>query len=149
MLRVRLFQDGADLGEMRAAYADGLVQGFTTNPTLMRKGGVTDYEAFAREALRSIPDLPISFEVFSDSFDEMEREARLIASWGENTYVKIPITNTRGESSTELIRRLAADGLNPRSTTCATGCDRPSTAVGWLRHLRQTLLSRGSTSADV
>jgi len=96
---------------MRAAYVNGWVQGFTTNPTLMRKGGVTDYEAFAREALQAIPDLPISFEVFSDAFDEMEREARRIASWGSNTYVKVPITNTRGEASTELIRRLASDGI--------------------------------------
>ena len=110
-LPVKLFMDGADLGAMRKAYAEDLVAGFTTNPTLMRKAGVTDYAAFAREALEAIPDLPISFEVFSDEFDEMARQARTIASWGKNTYIKIPITNTRGESSIPLIEKLSAEGL--------------------------------------
>ena len=95
-LKIKLFMDGADLDAMRQAYGEGLVSGFTTNPTLMRKAGVTDYEAFARSALEVIYDLPISFEVFSDDFDEMARQARTIASWGGNTYIKIPITNTRG-----------------------------------------------------
>ncbi|MFQ5514348.1 MAG: transaldolase [Myxococcota bacterium] len=110
-LRVKLFMDGADLDAMERAYRAGIVQGFTTNPTLMRKAHVTDYEAFARAAISSIPDLPISFEVFSDDFDVMAEEARTIASWGGTTYVKIPITNTRGESSSPLIEKLSSEGL--------------------------------------
>src|SRR5260370_27551404 len=98
-VRVKLFQDGADLDAMVAAKKRGLVSGFTTNPTLMRKAGITDYRAFARQVIAAIPDLPISFEVFSDEFDVMEREAREIASWGGDTCVKIPITNTRGTSA--------------------------------------------------
>ncbi len=81
-LTIDLYQDGADIGDMKNAYALGRVQGFTTNPTLMRKAGVTDYAAFARDAIAAIPDLPISFEVFSDDFASMEREARIIAGWG-------------------------------------------------------------------
>ena len=119
-LRVRLFQDGADLGSMRRAYAEGFVQGFTTNPTLMRKAGVTDYEAFAREAIASIPDVPISFEVFSDTLDDMEREARIIASWGGTTYIKIPISDTRGESTAPLIRKLSSEGLSLNITALLT-----------------------------
>ena len=119
-LRVRLFQDGADLGSMRRAYAEGFVQGFTTNPSLMRKAGVTDYEAFAREAIASIPDVPISFEVFSDTLDDMEREARRIASWGGSTYIKIPITDTRGDSTAPLIRKLSSEGLALNITALLT-----------------------------
>ena len=91
-------------------YANPLIKGFTTNPTLMRKAGVSDYEAFAREILAEIPDRPISFEVCSDEFDEMARQARRIATWGDNVYVKIPITNTRRQSSIPLIRELAGAG---------------------------------------
>src|ERR1700694_868665 len=87
------------------------VAGFTTNPTLMRKAGVVDYKAFAREVLEAIPDRPISFEVFSDEFAEMERQARQIAAWGKNVYVKIPVTNTRGQPSYGLIRRLSEAGI--------------------------------------
>ena len=97
--KIKLFGDGADLKAMKSLYDEGIVSGFTTNPTLMRNAGVTDYEAFARSALGMIPDAPISFEVFSDNLTDMEREARKIASWGENVYVKIPITNTKGEST--------------------------------------------------
>lgn len=88
------------------------VAGFTTNPTLMRKAGVIDYKAFAKKAIAAIPDLPISFEVFSDDFETMEREAREIASWGGDTYVKIPITNTKSESAAPLIRKLSAEGFS-------------------------------------
>jgi transaldolase len=88
-----------------------MIQGFTTNPTLMKKAGVQDYEAFARQVLAAITDLPVSFEVFSDDFVSMEREARIINSWGRNTNVKIPITNTLGESSIPLIRKLSAEGI--------------------------------------
>ena len=94
-LKVKLFQDGADLSSMIAARGRGLVSGYTTNPTLMRKAGITDYKQFALQVIAAIPDMPISFEVFSDDFETMEREAREIASWGGDTYVKIPITNTK------------------------------------------------------
>src|SRR5882672_7615569 len=88
-------------------YRNPCIEGFTTNPTLMRKAGITDYEAFGRDILQSIPDRPISLEVFADEFDEMERQARKIATWGENVYVKIPVTNTRRESALQLIRKLS------------------------------------------
>ena len=104
--RIKIFADGANLDEMVRAYRDGTVQGFTTNPTLMRKAGVSDYERFAHEALREIKDAPISFEVFSDDVDEMARQAREISAWGSNVYVKIPVTNTRGDSTATTIRKL-------------------------------------------
>jgi transaldolase len=119
-LRVKLFQDGAELEAMIAARKRGLVAGFTTNPTLMRKAGVADYKSFALKAIAAIPDLPISFEVFSDDFNSMEREAREIASWGGDTYVKIPITNTRGESSAGLIRKLSQEGFSLNVTAILT-----------------------------
>jgi transaldolase len=105
-LSVKLFADGADLAGMLELYRNPLIRGFTTNPTLMRKASVTDYRGFARTVLEAIPDRPISFEVFSDELEEMERQALEIARWGPNVYVKIPITNTRGESSFDLVRRL-------------------------------------------
>ena len=98
-LKVKIFADGADRAGMLDLYRNPLIKGFTTNPTLMRNAGITDYEAFARDILKAIPDRPISLEVFSDDFAEMEAQARRIASWGENVYVKIPVTNTQGESS--------------------------------------------------
>lgn len=119
-ITIDLYQDGADIGDMRKAYEAGGVQGFTTNPTLMRKAGVTDYEAFARAAIAAIPDLPISFEVFSDDFESMEREARIIAAWGGDTYIKIPITNTRGQSALPLIRRLSTEGFSLNVTALMT-----------------------------
>lgn len=119
-LRIKLFADGADLAAMAEAYRSGLVRGFTTNPTLMRKAGVTDYAAFARQALDLIPDLPISFEVFSDDFADMERQARLIAAWGPNVNVKIPVTTTRGEFAGPLLKRLTADGVSVNVTACAS-----------------------------
>jgi transaldolase len=119
-MRIKLFQDGADLGAMVAARDRRTVAGFTTNPTLMRKAGITDYKAFAKKAIVAIPDLPISFEVFSDDFETMEREAREIASWGGNTYVKIPITNTKSESAAPLIRKLSAEGFSLNVTAMLT-----------------------------
>lgn len=110
-LKIKIFADGADILAMKRAYQEGTVKGFTTNPVLLRKANVVDYEKFAKEALREIPDLPISFEVLSDDFKSMEREARKIGRWGKNVNVKIPITNTKGESSIPLIRKLSADGL--------------------------------------
>jgi transaldolase len=105
-LKVKIFADGAELAGMLRLYADPLIKGFTTNPTLMRKDGITDYRAFAQQVVAAIPDRPISFEVFDDEFVEMERQAHEIATWGRNVFVKIPITNTRGESAIPLIERL-------------------------------------------
>jgi transaldolase len=119
-LRVKLFQDGAELASMIDAKKRGSVSGFTTNPTLMRKAGVTNYKEFAVKAIAAIPDLPISFEVFSDDFDTMEREAREIASWGGNTYVKIPISNTKGESSGPLISKLSNEKFSLNITAILT-----------------------------
>src|SRR6185312_16926276 len=95
-LKIKLFADGADLDGMKAMYANPLIKGFTTNPTLMRKAGVADYKAFAREVLRAIPDRAVSFEVFADELDGMEAQGREIATWGTNVNVKIPVTNTKG-----------------------------------------------------
>jgi transaldolase len=119
-LRIAIYADGADVRDMVAARDAGLVKGFTTNPTLMRKVGITDYEAFAKEALAATAGMPISFEVFADEFDEMERQAKLIATWGEAVFVKIPITNTKGESSIPLIRRLSAAGVKLNVTAILT-----------------------------
>lgn len=112
--------DGADIEPMKAAHRAGTVKGFTTNPTLMRKSGITDYAAFARAAIAAIPDLPISFEVFSDDFAAMEAEARVIASWGGDTFIKIPITNTKGESAVPLIAKLSAEGFSLNVTAMMT-----------------------------
>lgn len=137
-LRIKLFQDGADLKAMVSAKERKLVSGFTTNPTLMRKAGVSDFKVFAQNAIAAIPDLPISFEVFSDDFSTMEREAREIASWGGNTYVKIPITNTRGKSAAPLIRKLSKEGFSLNVTailtldqveTVASAADRSSRVI--------------------
>jgi transaldolase len=119
-LKVKLFADGADKAGMVEMYRKPFVKGFTTNPTLMRKAGITDYRGFAHEILAAIPDRPISFEVFSDEFDEMERQAREIATWGANVYVKIPITNTRREPAYELVRALSHDGVKVNVTAMMT-----------------------------
>lgn len=117
---MKIFADGADLESLIALVDDPRISGFTTNPTLMRKAGVTDYEAFARKVLDTITEHPISFEVFADEADEMLRQARLIASWGENVYVKIPVTNTKGVSSAPVIRELSADGVHLNVTALMT-----------------------------
>jgi transaldolase len=119
-LNVKIFADGADLAGMVEMYKNSLIKGFTTNPTLMRKAGVTDYKTFAMEVLDAIPDRPISFEVFADDFNDMERQAKKIAGWGDNVYVKIPITNTRGESACELIHELAQAGVKQNITAMMT-----------------------------
>jgi transaldolase len=119
-LRIKLFADGADKAGMLEMYRNPLITGFTTNPTLMRKAGVTDYPAFACEIVAAIPDRPISFEVFSDEFDDMERQARMIAGWGSQVYVKIPVTNTRQESSLPLIDRLGRSGVRLNVTAVMT-----------------------------
>lgn len=119
-LRIKIFADGAEKASILELYRQPFIKGFTTNPTLMRKAGVTDYGAFAKEVLAEIADRPFSFEVFSDDFDEMERQARIIASWGSNVYVKIPIMNTKGISSFDLIKKLAADGIKLNVTAILT-----------------------------
>jgi transaldolase len=119
-LSVKIFADGADKAAMLELYANPMIQGFTTNPTLMRKADITDYEAFAIDVLASIPDRPISLEVFADEFSEMERQASKIAAWGDNVYVKIPVTNTRREPSLDLICRLAHSGVKLNVTALLT-----------------------------
>jgi transaldolase len=119
-LKVKLFADGAEKQSMLELYANPLIQGFTTNPKLMRKAGIRDYAAFAREMVAGIPDRPISFEVFADEFDGMERQARLIASWGTNVYVKIPVTNTRQESAAPLAQKLSHEGVQLNVTALLT-----------------------------
>lgn len=117
---VKLFADGADLDGILALYADPAIQGFTTNPTLMRQAGIDDYESFARELLEVVPDRPISLEVFADEPADMERQAVKISSWGEHVYVKIPVTNTAGEFMGPLLRRLVADGVKVNVTALMT-----------------------------
>jgi transaldolase len=119
-LSIKLFADGADKAAMLDLYQSPWIKGFTTNPTLMRKSGITDYESFARDIIESIPDRPLSLEVFADEFPEMERQARKIAAWGENVYAKIPITNTQGESAIDLICRLAHSGVKVNATALLT-----------------------------
>ncbi|HMD47202.1 MAG TPA: transaldolase family protein, partial [Acidimicrobiales bacterium] len=118
--RIKVFADGADLDAITALADDPGIAGFTTNPTLMRKSGVDDYEKFAHQVLEVIGSRPISFEVFSDDFEEMGRQARLISSWGPNVYVKVPVTDTAGESSTPLVEELSADGLRLNVTAICT-----------------------------
>ncbi len=118
--RIKIFADGANLEDMVRAYRSGIVQGFTTNPTLMRKAGVVDYESFARKVLGEITELPISFEVFSDELDEMVRQARKIAAWASNVYVKIPVTNTRGEPTVRIIKSLSREGIKLNITAILT-----------------------------
>ena len=110
-LKVKIYADGADREGMLEMYEKSYIQGFTTNPTLMRKAGIEDYESFARGILEVISDRPISFEVFADEFEEMERQALEIAEWGDNVYVKVPITNTRQQSAAGLIQRLSSQGV--------------------------------------
>lgn len=119
-LKIKLFADGADKAQILQAQANPLISGFTTNPTLMRAAGVKDYESFAQDVLSVVTEKPISFEVFADEFIEMERQAHKIAGWAKNVYVKIPVTNTRRESSTELIRRLAHSGVKVNVTAILT-----------------------------
>jgi transaldolase len=119
-LRTKIYADGADVDGMRAMYREPHIKGFTTNPTLMRKAGVTNYRAFAKQVLQAIPDRPISFEVFSDEFCEMESQAREIATWGEHVYVKIPVTNTRREAAYDLVNRLSHAGVKLNVTAVMT-----------------------------
>lgn len=119
-LRIKLFADGADLDGMLAMYRKPWISGFTTNPTLMRKAGISDYATFAKRVLEAIPDRPISFEVFADEMPEMERQAKIVSSWGQNVYVKIPVTNTRGETTEPLVSRLSESGIKLNVTALLT-----------------------------
>jgi transaldolase len=119
-LKVKIYADGADKAGMLSLYANPLIKGMTTNPTLMRKSGIKDYEAFAKDILQSVTAKPISFEVFSDEFSEMRRQALKIAAWQKNVYVKIPITNTRSESALPLVKELAKEGVQLNITAILT-----------------------------
>jgi transaldolase len=119
-LRVKIFADGADKTAILDFYTKPWIRGFTTNPTLMRRAGISNYEAFARDILAAIPDRPISFEVFADEFAEMDRQARLIASWADNVYIKIPVTNTRRDPSWNLVHRLSHSGIKLNVTALLT-----------------------------
>lgn len=119
-LKIEIYADGADIDGMIAEYEKGIVKGFTTNPTLMKKAGVKDYAAFAKEVTSRITTFPLSFEVFSDEFDIMAKEAKILSSYGSNVFVKIPITNTRGDSSVPLIKELSSEGVNLNVTAMFT-----------------------------
>jgi len=119
-LRVKIFADGADRAGMLEMYGKPYIRGLTTNPTLMKKAGLNDYKAFAQDILTVIRDKPVSFEVFSDEFTEMERQAMDIASWGGNVYVKIPVTNTRRQSAAGLVRKLSSAGVRLNITALMT-----------------------------
>lgn len=132
-LTTKIFADGADKAGMLEMYQNPMIKGFTTNPTLMRKAGITNYEAFALDILQIIHDKPISFEVFSDDFAEMKKQALQIASWGDNVYVKIPVTNTKGIPSYPLIAELAASGVKQNITALMT-LDQVEPVVNALAH---------------
>jgi len=119
-LKTKIYADGADFDSIMKLAANPVIKGFTTNPTLMRKAGIEDYEKFARKLLSAITDRPISFEVFSDDLPAMEKQARIIAGWGKNINVKIPVTNTLGEFTGPVIERLSADGINVNVTAVFT-----------------------------
>jgi transaldolase len=129
-LKVKIFADGADIKGMLEMHKSGHIKGFTTNPTLMKKAGIKDYEKFARSVVSEITDMSISFEVFSDDFEQMEKEARKINSWADNIFVKIPICNTKGQYSYDLIKKLSSDGIKLNITAMLT-----------LNQVKQTLKS--------
>jgi transaldolase len=119
-MNIKIFSDGADISSMKEMNDSPIISGLTTNPTLMKLSGVTNYENFCKEVLGFLKNKPISFEVFSDDFDEMAIQARLIASWGKNIYIKIPIMNTKGEYSFDLIRKLSDEGIKINVTAIMT-----------------------------
>jgi len=137
---IRIFADGADLEGILQLSRDPVISGFTTNPTLMRKSGVEDYAGFARKVLDNVTEHPISFEVLSDEFDEMGAQARTIGSWGPNVYVKIPVTNTRGESAAPLIRELSSEGLH-LNVTAILSLEQVRTVAGALAETSGAVVS--------
>jgi transaldolase len=140
-LKAHIYADGADLRGLLDLYRNPLIKGLTTNPTLMRKAGIANYERFAREVLEEVKSKPISFEVFSDEFPEMRRQALKIAAWQDNVYVKIPITNTRRESAIPLIRELSREGVKINITAMLT--------VGQVRSVAEVLEPNGPAIASV
>ena len=139
-LSIKVFADGADIGAILALAELPYISGFTTNPTLMRKSGISDYEGFSRKLLERVTDRPVSLEVFSDDLDEMDRQARLIASWAANVYVKVPVTTTTGESTAPLVRSLSADGLN-LNVTALTTLEQVATTTDALTESRGAIVS--------
>lgn len=133
-LRIKIFADGAEKTGILELAKEHFIKGFTTNPTLMRKAGIVDYVAFAKDILSHIKDKPVSFEVFSDDFKEMERQARIIASWADNVYVKIPITNTKKESAYKLAEKLSKEGIKLNITAVLT--------LTQVRHIAPALYSQ-------
>lgn len=121
-LQIDIYADGAEIDKMCEEYKKGLVKGFTTNPTLMKKAGVVSYTEFAKKAVEAIPDLPISFEVFADDFGTMKKEAKVLSGYGENVFVKIPVTNSKGEDSIGLIKELSDEGVKLNITGIFTIC---------------------------
>ena len=119
-VKIKIFADGADLNGMKDMYQKPWISGFTTNPSLMKKAGVSDYSEFSRQVVEAIPDKPLSFEVFSDDFGKMAEEARIIHSWGKNVFIKIPVMNTLGQSSALLIRKLSEEGMALNVTAVLT-----------------------------
>ena len=119
-LKIKIFADGANVENMKRLAENPLIQGFTTNPTLMRKSGVEDYVTFAKEVISAIPDHPVSFEVFADNLEEMHMQARKIAAWGGNVNVKIPVTNTKGEQTISLVKALSEEGVQVNVTAVFT-----------------------------
>ena len=139
-LKVKIFSDGANKKDMLDMSSKTFIKGLTTNPSLMKKAGVKDYETFAKDILSTIKEKPISFEVFSDDFDDMEKQAMKIASWADNVYVKIPITNTKKESSKELIKRLAEKKVKLNITAIFT-VDQVKTALASLDNNVPSIIS--------
>lgn len=142
---MKIFADGGDVEKMISLAADPDIAGFTTNPTLMRKCGVADYEGFARKALEAISDRPVCFEVFADDIDEMVRQARLIAGWGPNVYVKVPVTNTKGESTARAVSTLSGEGVHLNLTAIMTVgqvAAVSAAAVGTVEHIVSVFAGR-------
>ncbi len=140
-LSIKLFADGADLNGMLEMYDKPYIKGLTTNPTLMRKAGITDYKSFAREVLSNIKDKPVSFEVFSDDFEEMARQGLEISGWGENVYVKIPITNTKGASTFDVVETLVKKNCKVNVTAIMT--------VAQVEHISKALSSEVASYVSV
>lgn len=147
-LKIKIFADGANLEDMLEIYRKDYIKGFTTNPSLMKKAGVNNYEVFAKRVLEHIRDVPVSFEVFADEFDLMEREAKKIGSWGKNVYIKIPITNSRGESAIPLIKKLSAQGFQLNVTAILTVKQVQETVAAFALHSRNIVSVFAGRIAD-
>jgi transaldolase len=147
-MKIKIFADGANFDDMLTIYHEDYIKGFTTNPSLMKKAGVNNYEFFAKKVLAHIQDVPVSFEVFADEFDLMEQEARKIGGWGKNVYIKIPITNSRGESSIPLIKKLSAQGFQLNVTAILTVKQVQETVAAFALHSRNIVSVFAGRIAD-